>query len=270
MSSGLRERIPTALALVAVILGVLFCLPAVAAVVLIAAAVLVGAWEWAGLAGLAAPARRAMYVAGIAVGIVLAWYFTADTVRLTGFLRLTMLWWLAAFLWVAFASRRGGSGVAGVVGFLVLVPAAIGLARLVMIEPNGRELLLYLLVLIAAADAGAYFGGRALGRHKLAPHVSPGKTWEGLVAGMFSAAAAAFGGAHLFGTPVSGWLAMCLMVAALSVVGDLVESMFKRRVGLKDSGSLLPGHGGMLDRLDSLTAAAPAFLLGLHALGLAA
>ena len=269
MASGLRDRILTALALAAVIVGVLFWMPPTVAVVLIAVAFLLGAWEWAGFAGLDSPARRAAYVAAIAVGIALAWRFTAEAAPLTTFLRLTSLWWLAALVWLLLASQRGGRIAAAAVGFLVLVPAAIGLARLVLVEPNGQELLLYLLVLIAAADAGAYFGGRALGRHKLAPHVSPGKTWEGLIAGMLCSAAAAVAGAHLFAQPLREWVVMCMLVALVSVVGDLVESMFKRRAGLKDSGRLLPGHGGMLDRVDSLTAAGPTFLLGLYALGIA-
>jgi phosphatidate cytidylyltransferase len=270
VASGLRDRIVTALALAAVIIGALFWMPATVAVALIAVAFLVGAWEWAGFAGLDSPARRAAYAAAIAVGMTLAWRFTAAAPQLTGFLRLTSLWWLAALAWLVLASRRGGHVAAAVAGFLVLVPAAIGLARLVLVEPNGRELLLYLLVLIAAADAGAYFGGRTLGRHKLAPHVSPGKTWEGLISGMLCSAAAAIAGAHLFAQPLWPWVAMCMLVALVSVVGDLIESMFKRRAGLKDSGRLLPGHGGMLDRVDSLTAAGPTFLLGLYALGVAA
>jgi phosphatidate cytidylyltransferase len=267
--SGLAQRIATALVLAAVVVGVLFWTPAAVAVVVIVAAFLIGAWEWAGLAGLASSAHRGLYVAAIAVGIALAWRFTGDPAQLTGFLKASVLWWLAAFAWVALASQRGGRIAATVVGFLVLVPATIGLARLVVVEPNGRELLLYLFVLIAAADAGAYFGGRTFGRHKLAPHVSPGKTWEGLIAGMLCAAVAAAFGARLFAQPPMGWIGLCVLVALISVVGDLLESMFKRHVGLKDSGRILPGHGGVLDRVDSLTAAGPTFLLGLYALGIA-
>jgi phosphatidate cytidylyltransferase len=150
------------------------------------------------------------------------------------------------------------------------VPAAVALGRLVELEPDGQALLLFLLVLIAAADVGAYFGGRRFGRRKLAPRVSPGKTLEGLVAGFATAGLAAAAGAYLLGFPALPWLALCLLVALVSVVGDLSESMFKRRAGLKDSGALLPGHGGILDRIDSVTAASPVFLLGLHLLGVAA
>lgn len=270
MASGLRERIVTALVIAAVVIGVLTSAPAWVALPVIAAVFLAGAWEWSGFAGIDSMAQRALYVTGIALATVLAWQLTPDEASLTTFLRAAAVWWLVAFLWLALASQQGRRVTAAVVGFPVLVPAAVGLARLVLVEPNGRMLLLYLLVLIAAADVGAYFGGRLLGRHKLAPRVSPGKTWEGFAAGMVAAAVAAVAGALLFGVPLRSWLALCVLVALVSVVGDLFESMFKRRAGLKDSGNLLPGHGGVLDRIDSITAAGPTFLLGLYALGLPA
>jgi phosphatidate cytidylyltransferase len=150
------------------------------------------------------------------------------------------------------------------------VPAAVAIGRLAGHEPDGRRLLFLLVLLIAAADIGAYFGGRRFGRHKLAPRVSPGKTWEGLAAGLLAALLVAAAMARLLDFPALPWLAVCLVVVLLSVVGDLLESMFKRRAGLKDSSALLPGHGGVLDRIDSLTAAGPAFLLGLLLLGVVA
>lgn len=269
MSSGLRERIFTALLLAALVLGVLFWLPPVAAVAAVVLAMLAGAWEWAGFCGWSGPAQRAAYVLAIAAGIAAAWWFSSDAVTLVMFLWAAALWWLAAYLWLAFAAGRGGRAAVVAVGFAVLVPAAVGLARIALVQPHGQLLLLYLLVLIAAADVGAYFGGRRFGRHKLAPRVSPGKTWEGFAAGMLGAAAAALLGAWLFEQPRLPWVAVCLVVALVSVVGDLFESQFKRRAGLKDSGNLLPGHGGVLDRVDSLTAAGPVFLLGLHLLGVA-
>jgi phosphatidate cytidylyltransferase len=267
VSSGLRDRIVTALIMAVVVIGVLTCLPAWVALPVIAAVFLAGAWEWAGFAGMSSAAGRALYVAVIAAASVAAWWFTRDAAQLTLFLRGAALWWLIAFLWLAFGSQAGRRTSAAIVGIPVLVPAGVGLARLVLIEPNGRMLLLYLLVLIAAADVGAYFGGRTLGRHKLAPLVSPGKTWEGFATGMLAAAIAAVAGARLFGVALRAWLALCVLVALVSVVGDLFESMLKRHAGLKDSGNLLPGHGGILDRIDSFTAAAPMFLLGLYAIG---
>jgi phosphatidate cytidylyltransferase len=270
VASGFRQRVLTALLLAGVVVAVLLALPPGAAVAVVAVVVLAGAWEWAGFAGCRQAPARFAYTVAIGVGVYAAWRCTSDAAGLAAFLRLAALWWAAAFLWVVVAPKRGGRAAAAVVGFAVLVPAAIGLARLALVEPRGQELLLYLIVLIAAADVGAYFGGRSLGRHKLAPSVSPGKTWEGFAAGMAGAALAAVAGAAFFGRPLMPWLAACVSVALVSVVGDLVESMFKRRAGLKDSSGLLPGHGGVLDRIDSLTAAGPAFLLALQLMGIVA
>lgn len=270
MSSGLKQRIATALLLAGALVVVLFALPPVAAVAVVAVVVLAGAWEWAGFAGFQSNQTRLGYMAGIAIAVLAAWRFTADAAGLAIFLRATALWWLTAFAWVLFAPTRGGRMAAAVAGFAVLVPAAIGLARLALLEPHGQMLFFFLIVLIAAADVGGYFGGRSLGRHKLAPRVSPGKTWEGFAAGMAGATLAAAFGAMVFDQPMTGWLAACVPVALLSVVGDLVESMFKRRAGLKDSGGLLPGHGGVLDRVDGLTSAGPMFLLALQLIGVAA
>jgi len=267
--SGLRERVLTALLLAAAVIVILFWLPPGVAVLAVMFVVAVGAWEWAGLAGLKTPVARAGYTGALALATALAWGQTADVAPRIAFLWVAAAWWLLALVWVATAPGRGGPRTAAVAGFLVLVPAAVALGRLVTLEPNGQTLLLFLLVLIAAADVGAYFGGRRFGRRKLAPRVSPGKTWEGLVAGFAGAGLAAVAGGWLLGYPVLPWLAVCLLVALVSVVGDLAESMFKRRAGVKDSSSLLPGHGGVLDRLDSVSAAGPVFLLGLYLLGVA-
>jgi phosphatidate cytidylyltransferase len=269
VASGLRQRVVTALLLAGLVLAVLLWMPPAAAVAVVVVVMLAGAWEWAGFAGLTSGLQRLGYLAAIGIAILAAWRVTSEPAGLVLFLRVAALWWVVGFIWLALASQRGGRLAAACVGFAVLVPAAIGFGRLALLEPRGQLLLLYLLVLIAAADVGAYFGGRSLGRHKLAPRVSPGKTWEGFAAGMLGAAIAAVGGAALFEQPVLPWLGVCVIVALVSVVGDLVESMFKRRAGLKDSGVLLPGHGGVLDRIDSLSAAAPTFLLGLLMLGAA-
>ncbi len=119
------------------------------------------------------------------------------------------------------------------------------------------------LAIVWAADVGAYTFGRWLGRIKLAPAVSPGKTWEGVSGGLLVAAAAAWIAAILIGLPAGALLALGVVTALVSVLGDLAVSVFKRNVGLKDTGTLLPGHGGVMDRIDSLTAAIPVFVLGL-------
>lgn len=268
MTSALHARIVTALLLAALVVVVLLLLPAEVAVALISVAILAAGYEWAGFVGLRTRSSRFSYAAAILLALTGAEMLATDPWWLMLILRVAALWWLLAFAWLALRARARGSLAAAGAGFVVLVPAGIGLSHLVTLQPNGQLLLLYLLVLIAAADVGAYFGGRAFGRRKLAPHVSPGKTWEGFAAGMLAAAAVGAGGAFVFEQPFWPWLLLCELVALVSVVGDLTESMFKRRVGLKDSGKLLPGHGGILDRIDSLTAAAPTFLLGLFALGL--
>lgn len=269
MPSGLRARVVTALLLAAAVILILFWLPPGVAVLAVMVVVAAGAWEWAGLAGLPATGARAGYTLAVGIATALAWGLTETVPARIAFLWVAAGWWLVALAWLAVAPDRGGPRVAALAGFLVLVPAAVALGRLVELEPSGQSLLLFLLVLIAAADVGAYFGGRRFGRRKLAPRVSPGKTLEGFIAGLVAAGLAAAAGAYLLGFQALPWLLLCLLVALVSVVGDLSESMFKRRAGLKDSGALLPGHGGILDRLDSLSAAGPVFLLGLYLLGVA-
>jgi phosphatidate cytidylyltransferase len=121
--------------------------------------------------------------------------------------------------------------------------------------PEGLRWVLAALFLVWTADTGAYFAGRWLGRRKLAPLVSPGKTWEGAAGGLLLVGLLAAWAAPLLTMPRLPFAALCLVVGCFSIVGDLIESLFKRHAGLKDSGRLLPGHGGMLDRIDSLLAA---------------
>jgi phosphatidate cytidylyltransferase len=135
--------------------------------------------------------------------------------------------------------------------------------------PHGRGLAMTLLAIVWAADVGAYAFGRWLGRTQLAPAVSPGKTWEGMAGGLLLAGLAAGIAAVWLDLPVARLAALGVVTALVSVLGDLTQSMFKRNVGLKDSGKLLPGHGGVLDRIDSLTAAIPVFAGGLLLLGVA-
>jgi phosphatidate cytidylyltransferase len=135
---------------------------------------------------------------------------------------------------------------------------------------QGPALVLYLFVLIWVADSGAYFAGRAFGRHKLSPFVSPGKTWEGVggaVLGVVTAAAAVALSGRIGGVQTISMVLLSMFVTLISIGGDLWESRLKREAGVKDSGTLLPGHGGMLDRIDSLLAAAPVFALGIAMLG---
>jgi phosphatidate cytidylyltransferase len=154
-------------------------------------------------------------------------------------------------------------------GLAVLIPAFVALARLQISAhgfARGPLLVLWLVLMVCAADIGAYFAGRAFGRRKLAL-VSPGKTWEGALGGLLMVAVAAALGAVYFDLPALTVVTFGIGVGIFSIIGDLTESMFKRAASLKDSGSLLPGHGGLLDRIDSVTAAAPLYALGLFGSG---
>jgi phosphatidate cytidylyltransferase len=144
----------------------------------------------------------------------------------------------------------------------------LALTRLYLQHDSGRELVIFVLVLAWAADIGAFFAGRRYGRMRLAPTVSPNKTWEGVIGGLCAGALIAFAGQAWFEAPGVAFVSLCVGAVLISVVGDLLESMFKRQRGMKDSGSLLPGHGGMLDRIDSLTASVPLLALGFGWLGL--
>jgi phosphatidate cytidylyltransferase len=187
------------------------------------------------------------------------------------------IWWLLITLSLV-TRRRGLVRVEGVrptillLGGLVLVTAWLSIVLLHASAAHGPALVLYLFVLIWVADSAAYFTGRAFGRRKLSPFVSPGKTWAGAGGAL---AGAAVSGLVLWGVGVAGqagpWplVAVSVLVTVVSIGGDLWESRLKREAGVKDSGRLLPGHGGMLDRIDSLLAAAPVFALGARLVGAA-
>ncbi len=266
----LKVRIATASFLALLLLLVLFVLPPLWAVLVFAGTMTLGAWEWSGFGSVGGILGRSAYAAGIAALLGASWVWTRDPVHLLWVLRLACLWWIAAFVWLIVAPASNRPALILACGVPVLVPTFLALAR-VHTSPRGfargPEMLLWLLLLVFAADIGAYFAGRAWGRHKLAPHVSPGKTWEGALGGLAAVAAVALVGTLHFGLPVFGGVAFACAIGIFSVIGDLTESMFKRAAGLKDSGKLLPGHGGVLDRVDSVTAAAPLYALGLFGTG---
>ena len=137
-------------------------------------------------------------------------------------------------------------------------------------QPRGAQWVLFALLLVWVADSGAFFFGRRYGRVRLAPDVSPGKTWEGVLGGVAVSALVAVGGSVWFGVPLPVFVPLCLAVVGFSIVGDLTESLLKRFAGLKDSGTLFPGHGGVMDRIDSVTGAAPVLFFGLALLGVVA
>jgi phosphatidate cytidylyltransferase len=214
-----------------------------------------------------------LYAAGVALLLFLAWRWTAAPANLLLLLGAACAWWAIALLWLSLAPSLNRPAVALLCGLPVLVPAFIALARLLGAArgpARGPQLVLWLVLLVVAADVGAYFAGRSLGRRKLAVRVSPGKTLEGALGGLVMVALVAWGGALHFGLPPPAMVVFGCAVGVLSIVGDLTESMFKRAAGLKDSGVLLPGHGGLLDRVDSVTAAAPLYALGLFGFGVIA
>lgn len=264
----LRQRIITALVIAAVLLTVLLWIPPTYAVLVFGVVLLLGAWEWSAFVGLKQPSSRVIYVLVLALGMLAVWFGAADLPQLLVLLTATAFWWLAALIWIVACPTRVSQPMAAVAGALSLIPAWVALSRLQGEVDRGPELVLFLFVLIAMADIGAYLAGRRLGRNKLAPRVSPGKTWEGVAGGVAFALLAAVVGAYWFRLDTPRFVSLCFVVIVASVIGDLNESLFKRHVGLKDSSSLLPGHGGILDRIDSMTAAAPLFLLGLILLGI--
>lgn len=261
----LRLRVITALLLAPLALLVILWIPHDYTAGVLALLVLAGAWEWSAFPGFTHSAVRVIYVAVLGACMAALWWLGVSHGQLDAVLDAALLWWLVALFWVAFFPARMSRIAAALAGLLVLVPAWLALVRL---HDHAPRLVLFIVLLVVAADVGAYFAGRRFGRHKLAPQVSPGKTWEGVFGGLGAAAIMAWIGVVWFNVGAPTFVALCAVVFAASVVGDLTESLFKRHAGLKDSGNLLPGHGGVLDRVDSVTAAAPVFLVGLERLGL--
>lgn len=260
----LKERIITGVLLAAALLTVLFLGSADLGVVLFGLLLLVAAWEWAGLAHARSPVQRAAYTLLVALAIGwLAWWTPTGRMPDWALALQFLVWAMVGGLLFRFPVRIP-PWVVVVAGLVILPLVWLTFAHLLKLRAFGAWWVLYLFLVVAAADVGAYFAGRRFGRVKLAPQVSPGKTWEGLIGGLCLVALVAAGAAWWFGVPVSALIGLSLAVAGISVLGDLGVSMLKRSAGLKDTGQLFPGHGGVLDRIDSLLAALPLFVLALH------
>ncbi|HUQ09586.1 MAG TPA: phosphatidate cytidylyltransferase [Steroidobacteraceae bacterium] len=260
----LKERVVTAVVLAVVLLGVLLGLPPMATVWLLTILVLIGAWEWAGFIGKGGLPLRVGFTAVVALALVGSLHlYTTSATFVPTVMAVAVAWWFIAFLWVCLAPSRVNAVSAGAAGLLSLVPCWLALVY-VTVSTQSTHWVLFTLALVWAADTGAFFAGRWLGRVPLAPRVSPKKTWEGVIGGVLLSGFVAWVATHWLPVKeVWPFVTTCIAVAALSIVGDLTESLLKRAAGLKDSGSLFPGHGGMLDRIDSVTAAAPALVFAL-------
>jgi phosphatidate cytidylyltransferase len=266
--SKLQQRTLTALIIIPVPVAAVLLLPTEYLALCLGLILLLAAWEWAALSGLASVVGRLAYTALLAVSLMALWYLLPHR----WFLYLTeasVVFWCAVTLFLlrvrAIERKSGPDPATALAGLAVLIGPWVAIVQLHTHPSVGPYLVLLLLALIWTADILAYFAGRRWGRAKLAPRLSPRKTRAG--------AYGAFGGAALYGL-VSGWImalptlhmllmvVLFVLVVSASIIGDLFESFVKRRRDLKDSGHLLPGHGGLLDRIDSLTAAAPLFTLG--------
>jgi len=235
-----------------------------------------GAWEWTGLMQLSHIGLRLVYCACFFALLAVLWQLLHGYPEIiAAILICSALWWVVGFLFVLNYPKCikfwGSPLIKGLIGLIILLPVWAALVSLQASDRFGPAYVLLLVFIIWAADTGAYFGGRLWGKTKLAPQVSPGKTWEGVAGGMLTVAVITLVGIFLLGLKDQSlgfyvaFLMLSLVTAVFSIIGDLVESMVKRQVGVKDSGKILPGHGGALDRIDSATAAAPVFALGLWA-----
>ena len=276
----LKTRVLTAIVLIPLVLAALFGLDTRSWGLLTLLIVAVAASEWARLAGFRAPGSLLFVSATIVIGLGLLFLpaggFAAgsgwpESIVLLVCGSATVFWLLIIPPWLYLGWRVTSGVVLAAIGWLVLVATWMAV---VQIQARSPGMLLALMAIVWIADTAAYFAGRRFGRRKLAPAISPGKTWEGVYGALFAvgtyalvllplAARSGYAQALSVGAVVA-WVALVLLLAAMSVTGDLFESLLKRQRGVKDSGHVLPGHGGVLDRIDALTAAMPAAALVAH------
>jgi phosphatidate cytidylyltransferase len=269
VTDSLRTRIGTAAVLLPPVLAVILFAGPLAFALGLGAFLLIAGWEWLRLCGMPSRPLRALWLAGL-LALAAALYAFAPRPLVEGLILSGAAFWLLALLWLRHPHFGATPGI-----YACLLKALAGcfallagwLALVVLREgTEGVQWVLYLLALVWVADIGAYFSGRAIGGARLAPTISPGKTWAGFAGGMTASAALALiagrFGFGLVGRDLAMLFLLSLASAMLSVVGDLFESLIKRQGRQKDSGRLLPGHGGVFDRIDSLLAAAPVFVAG--------
>ncbi len=260
--SSFQQRTLSTLVLGPLLLWAVVALKGESFSLLLALMLALAAWEWGQLSGQAARLPRAGYAL-----VLVALFYLSRWVPISVLLGIALLWWVGALFWLSGYPERNkwlfSRVFSPVAGVIVLIPAWRSL-ELVHQQAEGVGLLFLLLLLIWGADIGAYLVGVRFGRNKLAPKVSPGKSVEGVLGGMVTSVLTLFlvsVWVTLPVVPLPVLIAAVVMVVIFSITGDLVESAYKRHAGVKDSGQLIPGHGGILDRVDSLTAAAPLYLL---------
>ncbi len=281
-AAGLKQRVFTAVVITAIFLAVVLWSSFFWFQVAMGILFLIAAWEWSNLAGFLTASQKVIYVCVFLI-IVCLLQFTTQLVFfplhiftepnffywlwLEWLMLLALVFWALAFLLVIGYPRSqsllAGRAVRAIIGFFALIPAWAGVVFLKQQYEVGG-LVLWVVAIIALADIGAYFVGVRFGKHKLASAVSPGKSWEGVIGGvLFNGLLIAVLAAcwHLTATEIIKLFIVTVMVIIFSIVGDLFESMLKRHRGVKDSGSILPGHGGVLDRIDGWMAAVPVFTL---------
>ena len=277
----LKQRIITALILAPLALFAILYLPLFSFQIMIALVMGLGAWEWSSMSGMTRTFTKSAYAALVVIiCLILSFLLPTDLIWYQGqlnslytyILSVAAIWWVVSLaMIIAYPNYTSvwytSKILRGIFGFLTLIPTWVAVVTLRTslfdIDPYyGASLIFYVLGIVWAADIGAFFVGVKFGKHKLRPEVSPGKTLEGLMGGVFaSSAIIAFAALHYQVDPSRIWLHVLVgaLTVGVSALGDLNESMFKRCAGIKDSGTLLPGHGGIMDRIDSLTAAFPVF-----------
>jgi phosphatidate cytidylyltransferase len=281
--SATRTRVIAALVMAPFAIGAILLLPTSWLVMLAALVFLVGLWEWFKLAEIDDTLQRTVLLtANLLLMVLLVWASrgSTDLVPLRLMALAGAVWWLLALLWLRFFHFASDHETWARVfklaaGTLAVVPAWCALGLIHSSEPNGHLWLFIALAIVWAADSGAYFAGRHFGGRwfagrKLAPRISPNKTLEGLLGGLAAGLLVAGVGALIAGagvTQLPGVLLVAIFTVLFSVVGDLFESLLKRHVGAKDSGDVIPGHGGVLDRIDGVLAALPIFVLGKEVFG---